>query len=75
MLFNFLLIFAVLLLSNDKIKADEYCGLRNGTSGFSYGGTEVRRGDWPWTVALVYKPMNTFFCSASLISKKHSLTG
>jgi secreted trypsin-like serine protease len=51
------------------------CGLRNGTSGFIFGGEEVQRGDWPWAVALAHKIANTFFCSASLFTKKHALSG
>jgi secreted trypsin-like serine protease len=72
---KFILFGFVISLNFEHLFANKICGLRNGTSGFSFGGSEVRRGDWPWTVALIYKPKNSFFCSGSLISAKHVMTG
>jgi secreted trypsin-like serine protease len=50
------------------------CGNRRGVGGLVFGGSEIRRGDWPWLAALVHKPKNTFFCMGTLISKTHVLT-
>jgi hypothetical protein len=62
-------------LSGDPYHECVECGKRYGHSGLIFGGKEVKIGDWPWLVALVHKELNTFFCSGSLVSSRHVLTG
>jgi secreted trypsin-like serine protease len=56
------------------VNANDPCGQRGGVGGLIYGGEEVKRGDWPWTVAFVHKTKNTFFCGGNLVSSKHVLS-
>lgn len=53
----------------------EQCGQRIGVSGQIFGGAKTQKGDWPWLVAFVYWPEESFFCAGSLISRSHVLTG
>lgn len=51
------------------------CGRSNEVVGLIYNGEKSTSGDWPWIVALFYRPANSFFCSGSLVSEKHLLSG
>lgn len=39
------------------------------------GGETVEQNEFPWIVAFIYWPMELFFSSGNLISKKHILSG
>jgi Trypsin len=52
------------------VEGHEYCGRK-----FDGSGKEVRSNEWPWLVALVNWPKNSFFCGGSLISSKHVISG
>lgn len=51
------------------------CGRSNEVVGLIYNGEKSTSGDWPWIAALFYRPANSFFCSGSLVSEKHLLSG
>lgn len=51
------------------------CGQRQAIRGNIYRGNETVRGTHPWAAALLIKANHAFFCSGSLISKLHVLTG
>jgi Trypsin len=53
----------------------ESCGRKFSGSDLSFGGEQVQSNEWPWLVALIYSPKNVFFCSGSLISSKHVISG
>jgi hypothetical protein len=71
------LIFAIaaFLQFFDGSSGYEACGDRGGVGGLVLGGKKVKRGDWPWIVAIIRKPNNAFMCGGSLISDKHILSG
>lgn len=51
------------------------CGLRQGAFGKVVGGVKAKKNEWPWLVAFIKVPENTFFCGGSLISAQHILSG
>lgn len=51
------------------------CGKVKFASGMVIGGSKIRRGQWPFLVALHHLEDKTFFCGGSLISTRHVLTG
>lgn len=51
------------------------CGIVTLIQGQSIGGTETKRGQWPFLVALHNIEKQKFFCGGNLISAKHVLTG
>lgn len=52
------------------------CGIKRSLIGTIVGGISVKnRAEWPWLVAFVYKFSGSFFCSGSLISRKHIVSG
>lgn len=40
-----------------------------------FGGEKAEKGEFPWLVALFHREVDIFFCSGSLISNKHVLSG
>lgn len=66
----FLLTFDYLLLS----QAQE-CGQVKYTAGLIINGTEIKRGEYPFLVAIRKVSDKTFICGGSLITKLHALTG
>lgn len=73
-------IFAVVLFcfASDISSAskDLECGFgRSEFVGYIVGGEPSTRGAWPWLVALIHTENDQFFCSGSLISAKHVLSG
>lgn len=71
--------FCIFVLSVLKLSAssDVKCGVRSQSRGFIVGGSNFRRGDFPWMVALLYTRHDppSYFCGATLISAKNILTG
>lgn len=51
------------------------CGKRKGVTGTSFGGTQVKKGEWPWLVAFTQRYEKEFFCGGNLIGRKHVLSG
>jgi secreted trypsin-like serine protease len=68
--FKVILFFVLFCHVLDNSEVNSSCGFRN----VSIDGL-TKIGDWPWVTAFVYKPENSFFCTGSLISKKHVLSG
>lgn len=72
-----LLLFSCTVSSDDNFN----CGRRQGFVGTILGGEKVRKGEWPWTVAVYHlqveksSPRERFSCSGSLISQQHILSG
>lgn len=59
----------------ESFKAQETCGQFNYGGGTVVGGNEIKRGEWPWLIALFYSDNKKYFCGGTLISNKHVLTG
>lgn len=53
---------------------DLRCGTVPYATGFIIGGSEAKRGQWPFMVALIIRPRNQFFCGGTLITNKHVLS-
>lgn len=56
---------------------DIECGVEKSGSGFIIGGDEIRRGQWPFMVALIHQnpPIkDQFFCGGNVITTSHILT-
>lgn len=51
------------------------CGQVKFIKGLVIGGTESKRGQWPFLVALHNMKRDSFFCGGSLITSQHVLTG
>lgn len=53
------------------------CGISKGPSGFVVRGQKFSRGDFPWTVALLFVGNDPpkFFCGGTLISATFVVTG
>lgn len=51
------------------------CGAKFEGIGTIFGGEKAEQNSWPWLVAFLYVPKNSFFCGGSLISKRHVLSG
>jgi hypothetical protein len=51
------------------------CGQKHSTAGFIFGGIPAKPHDWPWLVAMIYTPYDQYFCSGSLVSRKHVVSG
>lgn len=50
------------------------CGERLESNELIIGGSHSGRGQWPWLAALVYSKSQKYFCGATLISSKHTVT-
>lgn len=50
------------------------CGKKLESNELIIGGSHSGRGQWPWLAALVYSNSQKYFCGATLISSKHSVT-
>lgn len=50
------------------------CGTVPYATGYIIGGSEAKRGQWPFMVGLMYRPWNKFFCGGSLITNRHVLS-
>ncbi|KAL7042180.1 hypothetical protein ACKWTF_001051 [Chironomus riparius] len=50
------------------------CGKPKMAFGTAYHGTQVKRGAYPWNVALTNSSDNSFFCGGSLVSNKLVIT-
>lgn len=59
-----------------KRKVD-FCGSSARHSGLIVHGSNFTRGDYPWIVALMYTKNGEkgFFCSGTLVSSRHVVTG
>lgn len=45
-------------------------------AGLIYGGNQSKKNQWPWFASLYdRKNQNNFFCGASVITKRHLLSG
>lgn len=74
-------IFSFILSSvccDSNIRIDEnVCGIARRSTGFMVQNSDLRRGEFPWIVALLYtkgdKPL--FFCGGTLVTKNHVITG
>lgn len=53
---------------------DFTCGKKYVSSGLIVGGVYSERGQWPWLAALYYTHNQKYFCGATLISTKHTIT-
>lgn len=62
-----------LLKSNESSSLQ--CGKVSHVAGLVIGGTQSRKGDWPFVAAIYKKPENIFFAAGSLITSRHVLTG
>lgn len=51
------------------------CGQKHATNGFIFGGTPTSPHEWPWLVAMIYTPYDQYFCSGSIVSRKHVVSG
>lgn len=60
---------------NKKPEVNLNCGTVAFSGGFMVNGTETKRGEWPFLVALHHLESERFFCGGSLISSQHVLTG
>lgn len=60
---------------SQKCSPEDQCGVVQVTGGFVVGGKEVKRGHWPFLVALLLLKNDAFFCGGNLISSKHVLSG
>lgn len=70
------LLFVVGCAIFDKSQGDQYCGIKRMPIGTIVGGMKVHRQvEWPWLVAFFNKVNGNFFCSGTLISEKHVLSG
>lgn len=63
------------LLSNNKKKLKELCGINGGFMGTSFGDERTEKGEWPWNVAFIKNPVGFVFCGGTLVSSKHVLSG
>lgn len=68
MFFKFLVIFLC-------FEAFETCGRFSYGGGTIVGGEFIKKGEWPWLVALFESKSRSYFCGGTLISEKHVLTG
>lgn len=64
--FNFLII---------SLKTQQNCGKFSFNSGLIVNGDDIKKGEYPFLVALLKIKNQKFFCAASLITQKHALTG
>jgi hypothetical protein len=53
----------------------QLCGQTSFSAGLIVKGDEVKRGEFPFLVALLRLSDQKFFCGANLITQKHALTG
>lgn len=51
------------------------CGQKTVGVGNVYGGKLVEANSWPWLVAFMKEPENTFFCGGSYVSKRFIVSG
>lgn len=78
LLLNFLVFCECFGARNDLDSATTACGVPLLSSGLVVRGQNIKRGSYPWMVALMYveNESNSFyFCGGSLISSNHVLTG
>lgn len=69
---HFLISHEVLVASQTQVQS---CGHRQGVIGKIVNGIKAKKNYWPWLVAFVKVPENSFFCGGSLISVQHALSG
>lgn len=53
----------------------DYCGSVDILDPRISGGSETKRGEWPFLAALYYVEQLKFFCGGTLITRQHILTG
>ena len=56
---------------------ERVCGKPSEAAGFIIRGSDVRRGEFPWMVAMLnkLKSQANFFCTGTLVSTRHVITG
>lgn len=73
---GFLLVLIVTCEVYGQSRIVQKCGIKNRASERIVGGNPVtKQGEWPWLVTFFYKFTGSFFCSGSLISQKHVVSG
>jgi hypothetical protein len=65
----------VVVVSGNPATTVQKCGLRSVGEGNVWGGENTKINAWPWLVAFLYRPFEEFFCSGSLITAKHVVSG
>ena len=70
-LVTFLFLWLLQLSATEVIE----CGRKSTVDTRIFNGDEIQPNSWPWIVALNFILKNMFFCSGSLISNKHVLSG
>lgn len=71
---DFLLIFVVICGVFGQLQGNnQECGMK--FLARIVGGTSVNQAEWPWLVAFVNTFYERFFCSGSLVSTKHVVSG
>jgi hypothetical protein len=53
----------------------EECGRKSTVTPVLFGGRKSMQNQWPWLGRLFYADTKRFFCSSTLISEKHLLSG
>lgn len=75
---NFAFVLAVLVCISQfgiiEVRGD-YCGSVDILDPRISGGSETKRGEWPFLAALYYVEQLQFFCGGTLITRQHVLTG
>lgn len=69
------LLFSLLTLLHVIPSKLQACGKFSFNTGLVVNGDEVKRGEFPFLVALLKLKTQKFFCGANLITQKHALTG
>lgn len=69
------LTFFLILINFVAFSTSYECGKVRIGLGFIGGGVESRKGEWPWLAPLFKRSGDIFFCSSSIISRKHLLGG
>lgn len=68
-------LFVILWASISDVNGEEQCGRSSYLSGTIIGGKSALPGQLPWIVPLQLKNEEKFLCGASIISRRHLLTG
>lgn len=54
---------------------NEQCKKGRSVIGAIVGGERAQKGEWRWMVAFIHMEKGNYFCSGSLISNRHILSG
>lgn len=71
----YIFMFCIIGMVNLSEASKEDCGTRKVFVPYIFGGSSIQKAEWPWLVAFFHRIESKFFCSGSLVSKKHILSG